>query len=108
MKTPSAIEMDNEGHTVVLHWPGDAVQHIAHQTLRAACPCAQCRRLRIGGDSRPSACNVAVTDIRPMGYGIQLVFSDGHERGIFPWQYLECLPDTRTMAAACRQDVRYP
>ncbi|CAI8772207.1 hypothetical protein EMIT0P43_170072 [Pseudomonas jessenii] len=22
------------------------------------------------------------------GYGLQLVFSDGHERGIYPWAYL--------------------
>lgn len=25
----------------------------------------------------------------PMGYGVQLVFSDGHDRGIFPWAWLE-------------------
>jgi DUF971 family protein len=27
--------------------------------------------------------------MRPVGsYAVQLVFSDGHERGIFPWVYL--------------------
>jgi len=84
MKTPSAVEMDGEAHAVILRWPGGIVQRLAHRTLRDACPCAQCRRLRIGGDSLSCARDVAVTDIRPMGYGIQVVFSDGHERGIFP------------------------
>jgi DUF971 family protein len=100
MNTPSAVEVDSEGRAVLLHWPGGAVQRVAHRMLRDACPCAQCRRLRISGDSPTGARDVAVTEIRPMGYGIQLVFSDGHERGIFPWPYLEALPDTFTMAPA--------
>ena len=26
-----------------------------------------------------------------MGYGIQIVFDDGHDRGIYPWVYLQTL-----------------
>jgi DUF971 family protein len=26
--------------------------------------------------------------VNPQGYGVQLVFDDGHERGIYPWSYL--------------------
>nr|WP_234825174.1 gamma-butyrobetaine hydroxylase-like domain-containing protein [Cupriavidus necator] len=26
-----------------------------------------------------------------MGYGVQIVFSDGHDRGIYPWRYLQAL-----------------
>ncbi|OAJ52990.1 hypothetical protein A6V36_11485 [Paraburkholderia ginsengiterrae] len=106
MKSPHAIEMDDEAHAVILHWPGDTVQRIAQRTLRDACPCAQCRRLRISGDNPACAGNVTVTGIRPMGYGVQLVFSDAHERGIFPWPYLEGLQDTLTMAAASCRDMR--
>ena len=35
--------------------------------------------------------DVAVFGIQPMGYGIQLVFSDGHAQGIYPWAYLDAL-----------------
>jgi len=65
--------------------------------LRAACRCAQCRRVRLkAGDSidaplSPSAADakeVTVTAAVSMGYGLQLHFSDGHDRGIFPWSYL--------------------
>jgi DUF971 family protein len=34
---------------------------------------------------------VRVTAFGPTGYGVQLVFSDGHARGIFPWAYLASL-----------------
>lgn len=99
MKAPSLVEIDAQARTLILHWGSDAVQRVDQYALRQACPCAQCRRLRIGGGIPECAHDVAVTDIRPMGYGIQLVFSDGHDRGIFPWPYLESLPDRTTVAA---------
>jgi DUF971 family protein len=34
---------------------------------------------------------VRVQRITSQGYGVQLVFSDGHERGIYPWAYLRDL-----------------
>jgi len=34
---------------------------------------------------------VKLLDARPSGYGLQFIFDDGHERGIFPWVYLERL-----------------
>ena len=34
-------------------------------------------------------CHVFVTHAEPMGYGVQLVFSDQHARGIFPWRYFD-------------------
>jgi DUF971 family protein len=35
---------------------------------------------------------VVITEIRMVGqYAAQFVFSDGHERGIFPWAFLKAL-----------------
>jgi len=37
---------------------------------------------------------VTVTDVRPVGhYAIQLVFDDGHDSGLYTWQYLHQLVD---------------
>lgn len=34
--------------------------------------------------------DVRLVDARPVGhYAVQLVFNDGHERGIYPWTYLD-------------------
>jgi DUF971 family protein len=41
--------------------------------------------------------DVEVLDIHSMAYGAQLVFSDGHARGIFPWPLLETRGDRRGM-----------
>jgi len=33
--------------------------------------------------------NVEITDVRPVGsYAIQMVFSDGHDSGLYSWDYL--------------------
>lgn len=37
--------------------------------------------------------DVAVMEIRSAGYGMQVVFSDNHARGIFPWIYVAALSD---------------
>ncbi|MBN3729063.1 gamma-butyrobetaine hydroxylase-like domain-containing protein, partial [Burkholderia sp. Ac-20379] len=49
------------------------------------------RACRQAGEPVVKDAEVSVTDIRPMGYGVQLVFDDGHDRGIFPWQFLAAL-----------------
>jgi DUF971 family protein len=57
--------------------------------LRAACRCAHCRRAHYDGTFPESFDGVAIERYEPMGhYGINIVFSDGHARGIFPWAYL--------------------
>ncbi|TQG11465.1 gamma-butyrobetaine hydroxylase-like domain-containing protein [Pseudomonas aeruginosa] len=86
---------------LTLEWADGTVSRIDHARLRAACPCAQCRAQRLRGRidaaeqgvrlrGRIDAAEqgVRLRDIRLQGYGVQLVFDDGHERGIYPWSYL--------------------
>jgi DUF971 family protein len=40
--------------------------------------------------------NVTIRDIEPQGnYAIRLIFSDGHDTGIYSWQYLKELGDNQ-------------
>jgi DUF971 family protein len=89
MKTPEEIRNDAAARALTLHWPAGVVQRVAHGRLREACPCSGCRRIRLEGGTPTAAPDLALTAIEPMGYGVQLVFSDGHARGIYPWSYLE-------------------
>ncbi|MDG9924447.1 MULTISPECIES: gamma-butyrobetaine hydroxylase-like domain-containing protein [unclassified Pseudomonas] len=68
-------------------WSGQ-LSLLSHARLRAACPCSQCRAARLHGriDAAPS--DVRLRAINRQGYGVQLVFSDGHDQGIYPWSYL--------------------
>ena len=59
--------------------------------LRGACPCSQCRAAKLRGGIAVVREDVRVERIEVQGYGVQLVFSDGHERGIYPWAYLRDL-----------------
>ena len=91
MKLPSEIRVDGNARMLTLSWPDGAVQSVDHVHLREACPCAECRRMRLSGHAMCPPDGVIVTEVRSMGYGVQIVFSDGHARGIFPWPYLSQL-----------------
>jgi DUF971 family protein len=57
--------------------------------LRAACRCADCRRERIDRDAAPGAADATIAEVRLVGdHALNIAFSDGHERGIYPWSYL--------------------
>ena len=57
--------------------------------LRAACRCAHCIRARIDGSFPNTFDGIAITVVAPIGdYAINIAFSDGHARGIYPWQLL--------------------
>jgi DUF971 family protein len=58
------------------------------EALRAACKCAHCTRARFDARFPSSFPGIAITDVNDLGYGLNLSFSDGHNRGIYPTTYL--------------------
>ena len=65
---------------------------LAAARLRAACRCAQCVRARLDGRFPQSFDAIAIVHVSAMGhYGVNIGFSDGHARGIYPWAYLSQL-----------------
>ena len=91
MSTPSAIRNQRSAGLLHLQWPDGSTQSISHTRLRAACPCSQCRAARMGGRIDLVNADVSLNGVNSQGYGVQLVFSDGHQRGIYPWSYLQGL-----------------
>jgi DUF971 family protein len=89
MNVPERIDLDSRGHTLTLHWRDAPAQCLSHAALRRACPCAACRRVRLTASFVQAAEDVEVVDIHSMAYGVQLIFSDGHAQGIFPWPFFE-------------------
>ncbi|WP_103706862.1 DUF971 domain-containing protein [Paraburkholderia eburnea] len=85
------VELRAEGAALVLIWPDGGWQRLSATALRAACPCGPCRGARLRGMDLAGSIplDLTLTGIAPMGYGVQLVFSDGHDRGIYPWNWLE-------------------
>lgn len=64
-------------------------ERVSAERLRLACKCAHCLRVRIDGAFPERFEGIAITEVAPVGgYAINLAFSDGHARGIYPWAFL--------------------
>ncbi|MDN4543871.1 gamma-butyrobetaine hydroxylase-like domain-containing protein [Pseudomonas sp. C32] len=86
--SPLSVGNSTSARQLRLNWPDGREQRLDHAELRRQCPCSQCRAFRLQGLTPMVDARVRVIELNPQGYGVQLVFSDGHERGIYPWTYL--------------------
>ncbi|MBB5393256.1 MULTISPECIES: DUF971 domain-containing protein [unclassified Herbaspirillum] len=90
MSYPLRITNHTATASLVIDWDDGRRQQLSYLALRQACRCADCLALaqRTGQGPAPAA-DIRLNTIAPVGqYGIQLVFSDGHDRGIYPWPFL--------------------
>jgi DUF971 family protein len=88
---PVAIGNSQGKQQLRLNWPDGREQLLDHVELRRQCPCSQCRAFRLQGLTVEVDERIRVIELNQQGYGLQLIFSDGHERGIYPWPYLSAL-----------------
>jgi DUF971 family protein len=91
MNVPERVEIDMKRRRLTLVWNDADVQLFDTTTLRARCPCSTCRRLLLAGTVATADEEIAIVDVRSMGYGVQFVFSDGHDQGVYPWTYLSAM-----------------
>jgi DUF971 family protein len=86
---PVAVVMHEATGRLELSWSDGAHASLSGQRLRLACRCAGCVKLRRSHQPIPGDDSTGVVELRPVGeMGLQILFNDGHDRGIFPWSYL--------------------
>jgi len=88
---PIEINVKTASRCLDIVWEDGTNDSYAFALLRERCLCAECRSAAIRGDGKIPAIgdDVVITGIEPVGnYAIQLVFSDRHDRGIYPFSYL--------------------
>ena len=87
---PEAIVNHQASGVLELRWQDGSESHLPHGLLRARCRCAGCQQLHRQSGAHPEpASTIRLEGIHPISdKGLNLVFSDGHGRGIFPWAYL--------------------
>jgi len=88
IQPPRKIHNAREQRQLIIYWQGGQEHAIHYQQLRSACRCASCRADQTGGKILLIPDDLQVEKINNLGQGLQFIFSDGHQRGIFPWQYL--------------------
>jgi len=100
-------EISQESNTQMrITWADGRVCNYASATLRRACPCAQCVNEWTGQRTlRPEAISeeVEIKDLEIVGrYALNFRWSDGHETGIYSFQYLRdlCEQGTEPLAIA--------
>ncbi len=92
MQSPSEITYHKIAHTLELAW-GENRLHIPSELLRVYSPSAEVRghsseerKLQTGKK------HIGIKSIEPVGnYAIRIVFDDGHDTGIFAWEFLHDL-----------------
>jgi prepilin-type processing-associated H-X9-DG protein len=86
---PEEIVLTADRARLRVTWPGGEPAEIFAARLRAACRCAWCTRARLDQTFAASFDGVTIARLDPIGgYAVNIAFSDGHARGIYPWTFL--------------------
>lgn len=89
---PERITLAAQRRLLCLRWPGGLESTLSAKMLRKACRCAACTQARRMGAQVETDAEISLAEVVEFGVaGLQVVFSDGHRRGIFPWEYLRQL-----------------
>lgn len=97
---PTELRLTDKGRVLSITFDNGEAYALDAEYLRVESPSAEVQghspdeRKWIGGKR-----NVRITGAEPVGrYAVKLVFDDGHERGIYPWEVLRHL-------ARCHADI---
>jgi DUF971 family protein len=93
MTTPpqlTHIELHQRSRELELRYANGQQFRLPCEYLRVCSPSAEVRGHGRGRETlQTGKLNVAITAIEPVGnYGVKLIFSDGHDTGIYAWNYL--------------------
>lgn len=88
-----------EKENLLLKWNDDSESIISLKYLRDECPCAGCKGetvlLKTYRPPKPASKHpemYKIKDIKTVGgYAIQIIWKDGHDTGIYTWDYLKQL-----------------
>lgn len=89
MPTPTKIQLHKASKTLELHYGNEQFQ-LSCEFLRVYSPSAEVQGHGPGQEVlQYGKKNVAITAIEPTGnYALKFTFDDGHDSGIYSWDYL--------------------
>lgn len=101
---PTGIVVDLAQHLFQINWNDGRQSVFDFDTLRRACPCAECRpwihelvKTTASHETPAEAKNATgelktMQDVQPVGsYALHFNWADGHTFGIYDWKYLRSL-----------------
>lgn len=106
------FDYDEPARALLVEWADGAVQRIPFDYLRQACPCAVCSgemgqlgRFDLRHELDPGEDELA--DINLVGlYGLGVRWANGHDTGIYTFEYLRSLGDDAEDEARLKAEQR--
>ena len=107
---PAKVRVDQTGGTGMrIEWRDGHVSEWNFAWLRAACPCATCHEEREKDGREPGVAKAKPASLLPMyeapprpvevtpvgKYALRFKWNDGHEAGLYSWDYLRNVYDPR-------------
>ena len=88
-KIPQEIRLQQERRVLTLVYV-DGAKSLPAEYLRVYSPSAEVRGHGAGQDVlQTGKAEVSITDLDPVGqYALKITFSDGHDSGLYDWDYL--------------------
>ena len=88
---PSELRVSNQGKLLEVTYEDGHGYDLTAELLRVESPSAEVQghsaaeKRTVGGKL-----NVKIKDVEPVGnYAVRLIFDDGHDTGLYTWDYLE-------------------
>jgi DUF971 family protein len=118
--TPESLTVHGASRVLEIGFADGAQFRIPFELMRVYSPSAQVQGHGSGQETlQTGKRDVTVTDIEPVGnYAVKPTFSDGHDTGLFTWEYLYFLGDQqaalwqqyeeRLQAAGAERDAPMP
>lgn len=87
---PTEIKLHQHSRLLEISFDDGLTAPLTHELLRVYSPSAEVRGHGVGQEVlQVGKRDVAITGIEPVGnYAVKLIFSDGHDSGIYAWDHL--------------------
>lgn len=87
---PTELRVREGGRVLVLTYPDSGETSLTAEFLRVLSPSAEVRGHGIGNETlQINKEAVTLTGVEPVGnYAVKLIFSDGHDSGLYSWDLL--------------------
>ena len=87
---PREVRRNDASRRLSIVWDDGAKSSIGYGDLRENCRCSRCRAARQRGVPPPEVrTELTIETIAEFGGdALRFHFSDGHDTGIYPWEYL--------------------
>jgi len=95
--SPVDIKLQKQRSELTIKWADGAETTFSGESLRKYCACSRCRARNLIGMALISD-NSRIDNVAYSGIaGLQIIFADGHDKGVFPWAYLRAIDAGRAL-----------